>query len=149
MNTRGCVLVHLGEHAEARDLLRRAIDADASASDRVVQHRHLLEAEHGLGNLFGARSSLFGLVDHGADEMTVDRARALLRPLEVDNALANLVDGTGRIAWPQTREKGAEVRHLREVRRALSDFLDEEGEDPRREVVRIALGAADRMDANP
>lgn len=149
MNTRGCVLVHLGEHAEARDLLRRAIDADASASDRVVQHRHLLEAEHGLGNLFGARSSLFGLVDHGADEMTVDRARALLRPLEVDNALANLVDGTGRIAWPGAREKGAEVRHLREVRRALSDFLDEEDEDPRREAVLVALGAADRMDANP
>lgn len=149
MNTRGCVLVHLGEHAEARDLLRRAIDADASSSDRVVQHRHLLEAEHGLGNLFGARSSLLGLVDHGADEVTVDRARALLRPVEVDNALANLLDGTGRIAWPGPREKGAEVRHLREVRRTLSDFLDEEGEDPRREVVRIALGAADRMDANP
>lgn len=145
MSTRGCVLVHRGAFGEARDLLRRAmaIGVDASRSDRVVQHHHLLRAEHGLGNLFGARASLLAMIDDGAEAQSVDWARRLLRSAEVDNALTNLVDAEGHVGWPEQRETGDQARHLREIRRALADFVDEAGEDPRREAVRTALGADD------
>lgn len=140
MGTRGCVLMHLGELAEARDLLRRAVRADAGRHDLVVLHRHLLRAEHGLGNLYAARASLIALIDNGAEPDEVESTRALLRPTEVDNALTNLVDADGRVSWPDARLAGAEAQHLREMRHALVAFLDEAGEDPRREAVRIALG---------
>jgi len=140
MGTRGCVLVHLGELAEARDLLRRAVQADPGRHDLVVLHRHLLRAEHGLGNLYAARASLIALIDNGAEPDEVESARALLRHAEVDNALANLVDADGRASWPDARQEGAEAQHLREMRNALAAFLDEAGEDPRREAVRTALG---------
>lgn len=138
MGTRGCILVHLGELPEARELLRRAVQADAAPHDLIVLHRHLLRAEHGLGNLYGARASLIALIDNGAEPDEVESARALLRPGEVDNALTNLVDADGRASWPDAR--GAEAQHVREMQHALAAFLDEAGEDHRREAVRTALG---------
>jgi hypothetical protein len=140
MSTRGCVLVHRGELTEARDLLRRAVQPDAARHDLVVLHSHLLRAEHGLGNLYGARASLLALIDNGAEPDEVESARALLRPAEVDNALTNLVAADGRVSWPDAGPRGTQAQHLREMRHALEAFLDEAGEDPRREAVRTALG---------
>jgi tetratricopeptide (TPR) repeat protein len=140
MGTRGCVLVHLDGLTEARDLLRRAVQADAAPQDLVVLHSHLLRAEHGLGNLYGARASLIALIDNGAEPHEVESARALLRTAEVDNALTNLVDADGRARWPDARLGGADAQHVREMQHALAAFLDRAGEDPRREAVRTALG---------
>jgi tetratricopeptide (TPR) repeat protein len=140
MGTRGCILAHRGDLEEARRLLRRAVQGDAARGDQVILYRHLFRAEHGLGNLYGARAALLALVDHGAKPEEVELARAQLRPWEVDNALANLVGADGLIHWPDPREGDAQARHIKEMRRALMTFTEEACDDPRRDAVRLGLG---------
>ena len=144
MITRGCVLAERGELAEARSLLHRADPADAARHDRIFVRHHLFRAEHGLGNLYGARAALLALVADGAEPDDVEAARAVLRPLEVDNALTNLVGADGVIRWPDAGAGGpqarAQARHMDEMRQALTTFVDEACDDPRQEAVRRALG---------
>jgi tetratricopeptide (TPR) repeat protein len=140
MGTRGCVLVHRGDLADARQLLQRAVQADAARHDRIILCRHLFRAEHGLGNLYGARAALLALVDNGAEPEEIESARALLRPWEADNALANLVGADGLICWPDTPDGGVQARHVEEIRSALTTFVEDASDDPRGEAVRLALG---------
>jgi tetratricopeptide (TPR) repeat protein len=140
MGTRGCVLVHRGDLADARQLLQRAVQADAARHDRIILCRHLFRAEHGLGNLYGARAALLALVDNGAEPEEIESARALLRPWEADNALANLVGADGLIRWPDTPDGGVQARHVEEIRSALTTFVEDASDDPRGEAVRLALG---------
>lgn len=145
-STRGCVLVHLGDLAGARELLQEVAAEEATRDDRVVLHLHLFRAEHGLladggpGNLYGVRAALLALIDDGADAGEIESARALMRPLEVDNALASLVGRDGLISWPDTRAGGEQARHVQEMQRALTTFLDDAPDDPRHQAVRLALG---------
>lgn len=140
MGTRGCVLLHLGMPTDARDLLRRAIEGDAAPPELVVLHSHLVHAEHSLGNLFAARSSLLAMLELGAEPEQLAAARAVIRRAEVDNALGNLVGADGRIAWPDDRARSREARHLREIREALTTFAAEPDTAGLREAVRAALG---------
>lgn len=142
MGTRGCVLVHRGEFDEARPLLQGAVQAEAARKDLLVLYRHLFRAEHGLGNLYGARAALLALLDHGAGPEEIASARALLQPWEVDNALANLVGGDGLIRWPDDRGTGAHARHIEEIRSALATFVEDARDDPRGQALRLALGQA-------
>lgn len=140
MGTRGCVLTHRGELADARHLLQRAVQGDTARQVRLVLYRHLFRAEHGLGNLYGARAALLALADNGAEPEELESVRALLRPWEVDNALANLVGADGVIEWPDARGEGTQARHVVEMRHALTAFVQDAGDDPRLEAVRRALG---------
>lgn len=141
MSTRGCVLVHLEEHAQARHLILAALRSTNAPGDEVVLQSHLLRAQRALGNLHGAREALLAMVDLGAPAEDVAAHRALLRGAEVDNALANLVGPDGLICWPAPGRGRRTVRHTEEIRRALLAFVQEGSEDERREAVRLALGA--------
>lgn len=141
LSTRGCILVHCGDHADARRLLLEAVRGEGAAPHEwVLLHSHLLRAELGVGNLYGARAALLAMADHGAGPEELVAARALLRDAEVDNALTNLVSADGTIQWPDTADNRELARHVAEMRSALVAFVAEAGEDPRREAVRVALG---------
>ncbi len=141
-STRGCVLVELGGLVEGRDLLRRCDLGEAAPSDRAFVLNHLLRAEALTGNLYGARAALFRLIADGASEEIVTASRALLRPMEVEHALSNMLDPDGRIVWPEHRPGDELSAHVGEMRSALAAFVDEDDSDPRRDAVRVALGGA-------
>ena len=139
-STRGCILVHRGELDEARPLLKAALTSEVAPQDQLFLYGHLLRAELGLGNLYGAREALLRMVDVGGESKEIENHRRLLRSAEVDHALTHLVGSDGLIQWPDAQGGGAMARHVREMKAALVAFLDEAGTDHRREPLRLALG---------
>jgi tetratricopeptide (TPR) repeat protein len=144
MSTRGCVLVDLGDLETARPLLQAALQGEVARQDQILLHSHLLRAEHGLGNLYGAREALLAMIDLDAAPDVVATHRQLLRTAEVDNALSNLVGADGLIRWPRPEEARGLARHVEEMRSALLAFVSDDLEDHRKEPVRLALGLTEQ-----